>query len=95
MRAPSDRDAVAELQHTIGLDRGESEAIALALELGAHLLLDEYHGRRIAGQRGIEITGSVGIASLWQRPEPGFSRSTMLSRSSARWCGSTFESVSG
>ena len=60
MQAPSDRDVVADLQD-VGLDPGESEAIALAVELGAHLLVDEYQGRVIAGQRGIPFTGSVGI----------------------------------
>lgn len=31
------------------------------MQLGARLLLDEYHGRLIARLRGLEITGSVGI----------------------------------
>lgn len=60
VQAPSDRDVVVELQN-VGLDPGESEAIALAVELGAYLLMDEYQGRLIAGQRGIAFTGSVGI----------------------------------
>lgn len=51
---------MTELQGA-GLDPGESEAIALAAELDAYLLMDEYQGRLIAGQRGIAFTGSVGI----------------------------------
>ena len=61
VQAPSDADAVHELQVLVGLDPGESEAIALAAELGARLILDEYRGRRIAGQHGIPVIGSIGI----------------------------------
>lgn len=44
------------------LDRGEAEAIALALELQAGLvLLDEREGRRAAQRLGLRVLGVVGI----------------------------------
>jgi predicted nucleic acid-binding protein len=44
------------------LDRGEAESIALALELGADLvLMDEREGRRAAQQMGLDVIGVVGI----------------------------------
>lgn len=47
---------------TIHLDRGESEAIALALELGSDLILiDEAEGRRIVKRYGLQVIGVLGI----------------------------------
>jgi predicted nucleic acid-binding protein len=44
------------------LDRGEAESIALALELGADLILmDEREGRHAAQRMGLRVLGVVGV----------------------------------
>ena len=44
------------------LDDGESEAIALALEINSdYLLIDELKGRNMAENHGIKIVGLLGI----------------------------------
>lgn len=58
-RAPSNTALVATL-HT-SLDLGESETIALAVEIGAGLvLMDERDGRHAAQALGLRIMGAVG-----------------------------------
>lgn len=48
-----------------GLDRGETEAIALAEFLRADLLLiDERRGVRVAKARGLRVTGTLGLLDL-------------------------------
>lgn len=55
-----DRALVKSLQR--GLDRGEAEAITLALQVKAErVLLDERDGRRIAKSLGLNVTGVLGI----------------------------------
>jgi uncharacterized protein len=43
------------------LDPGEAEAIQLAIETQAILAIDEAHGRAVAHQFGLKITGTVGL----------------------------------
>lgn len=53
-------------QALASLDRGEAEALALALELDDHppVLLDDRRGRRTAAQLGITVYGSAGVLLL-------------------------------
>ena len=61
VKAVTNKPLVQLLQRE--LDRGESEAIALAIEIQADLiLLDEREGRRIARSLDLNITGILGIA---------------------------------
>ena len=51
VRTPNDQRRVA--QYAATLDIGEAEAIALAVELGAMLLIDEIDGRAAAAAAGV------------------------------------------
>jgi predicted nucleic acid-binding protein len=55
----SDRAMVDQL--SFWLDRGESEVLTLARELGTAAAIDERRGRNIAVSLGIPQTGTVGI----------------------------------
>ncbi|MEZ8217904.1 hypothetical protein B0813_001441 [Candidatus Fervidibacteria bacterium JGI MDM2 SSWTFF-3-K9] len=53
---------IPELLQKSGLGDGEKEAITLALEINADLLLiDEWAGRKVAKQLGLKITGTLGL----------------------------------
>lgn len=57
--APDPASPSAELTR---LHRGERDAIYLAEEVSADLLLvDERHARRVAGRRGLKVAGLVGV----------------------------------
>lgn len=60
IRAPLSIDTTLEMD-----DRGEVEAISLAVELKADLLLaDDRKARRIARGRGLAMAGTVGVLEL-------------------------------
>jgi hypothetical protein len=60
IQAPADKERVRNL--SLELDPGESEAIALALEIHAdYLLIDELDGRTQAQHWGIQTTGVLAI----------------------------------
>lgn len=60
IKAPIDTSKIGELLNT--LDLGESEAIALSLELKAdYLLIDEKQGRLVAVENNIKVIGTLGI----------------------------------
>jgi len=52
------RQQLLEMQ----IDKGESSAIALALETpDSTIILDDYKARKIAGQLGLIFTGTIGV----------------------------------
>ena len=56
--ADSYRQRLLELQ----IDKGESSAIALALETpDSTVILDDYRARRVAKQLGLTCTGTIGV----------------------------------
>lgn len=60
VREPSDAALIRTLRRD--LDQGEAEAIALAVEVGALLiLLDEQEGRKRARTLDLPITGAIGV----------------------------------
>jgi predicted nucleic acid-binding protein len=62
------QQVVKELQLSFKLDLGESEAIALAEEIGAsQLLIDEKAARKVAMARKLPLIGTLGVLLLAKR----------------------------
>ncbi len=55
----ADRSIVDRMPNV--LHQGEREAIALAKERGAQLLVDEIRARRVASDHGVEVIGTLRI----------------------------------
>ncbi len=69
VQTPENQALVREF--LLNIDEGEAQAIVLAKEIGADLLLiDELKGRAIAEQQGLKITGLLGV--LLQAKQHGF-----------------------
>lgn len=61
-------DIISVAQFKTQLDEGEAEAIALAVELDADfVIIDEWKGRKVAKQMGLQIIGLVGILTTAKR----------------------------
>jgi uncharacterized protein len=70
VRQATNLELIAGLRNDCLLDRGEAEAIALALELKAdELLIDERLGRREATRLGLSITGVLDVLLIAKRRE--------------------------
>ncbi len=54
-------NAILENIKKFKIDKGETEAISLALELGLKLIIDEKKGRQVALSQGVSIVGVLGI----------------------------------
>ncbi len=59
VKDPADRSMVRALE--LVLDRGESEAIALAHEKGLRVILDDRKAREVATRMGVPVTGTIGL----------------------------------
>ena len=65
IRVLSPRNRILVQQLLLSIDLGESEAIALSLELNAsRLIIDEQRGRTAAVQLGQAVTGTLGVILL-------------------------------
>lgn len=86
VQAPRDDLAVRALAAELG--SGEASAIILAQQLQAPvLLIDEIRGRRIAGQLGLKVRGTLGILAQAKREGriPSLAEALDLLRARGTW----------
>ena len=57
--SPTNWEFVQELKKLLG--EGEAEAIALAKERGAEIILDDKRARRVAKEQGLKVVGTLGV----------------------------------
>lgn len=65
MQRPRDAEQVRNLERS--LHRGEAEALALAVELQATIIIDEQDGRAAARRLGLKTVGVLGVLVLAKR----------------------------
>jgi predicted nucleic acid-binding protein len=57
--------SASQLDTSLPLDAGECEAICLAQEIHAEgLIVDDAEARQIARERGLMVTGTIGVLEL-------------------------------
>lgn len=62
MEVLSVKDPFTQQLLELQIDKGESSAIALALEMpGSTVILDDFKARKIAIKLGIQVTGTLGV----------------------------------
>jgi len=63
VRTITNKELLKEIEQS-NLDRGECEAITLALESGLDLIIDEKAGRKYAQSKNIHIIGLLGVLQI-------------------------------
>ncbi|MCD6409441.1 MAG: DUF3368 domain-containing protein [Candidatus Verstraetearchaeota archaeon] len=65
--APQNKEMVFHLKRIV--DEGEAEAITLAVEHSAWLLIDDLKGRKVARRLGVKVVGTLGILKIAKQKE--------------------------